>query len=520
MKQRYLLMPANPTPNGRLHLGHLAGPYLRTDILGRCLKTLGHDVKIFLGTDAFDSYVQSKAESLEISPKDLAKQNYHKIKEDLGSLNIDVDLFINPQGHVFKEKYNKINTEILDQLYHKGLIQERKVNTPYINGNAILSADLRGICPNCMTSIGGNVCENCGVHLAIDDILQLSINGEQNFDFKKINHLFLNTYIDDGKKIEINHFEQRDDFKKAIQNAAYYKISNLKLTKDGDYGLKWRGYTLENSSQLFQYGVLLGEIYAEMYGGINPIRKESDVRVIFAFGLDNIVPHIINKELMSLALPEYKSSDQFIINQFLNLDGEKFSTSRGHAIWGADIINRTPVTSDGLRLYLSSLDLQHKNISFDLSDFIQFYNQVYINNIVNQLNRTLPLLYRPDYMPNSSLKEVKNHYSKRMEYLLQPNAMETALYFKDLLHILSDNFDSEYLRLVTFSIFSYPILPQLSKALWHALGFKQEPSWELITFPTKIRRSFSYQANDISFDDIKTVLPEHLKNKIYDTYSR
>ena len=120
--ERYLFLPANPTPNGRLHLGHMAGPYLRLDLYARFLKVMGHDVHVLFGTDAYDSYVSFMARKEGVPADVLATRNYELIKSDLEALAIGFDHFVDPVSPAWQEAFTNTHRALMDQLDKAGLL--------------------------------------------------------------------------------------------------------------------------------------------------------------------------------------------------------------------------------------------------------------------------------------------------------------------------------------------------------------------------------------------------------------
>lgn len=510
--QKYLLMPANPTPNGRLHLGHLSGPYFRIDVYGRFLKTAGHDVKTFFGTDAFDSYVQSKANEQLVEPEELANTNYRLICADLDALQIDYDLFVNLVDEEYKNRYTAVNTQMLDKLDAQGFLVEEEELSPFsISENRFIEgAELQGKCPNCFASIGGTCCETCGVHMAPSAVLYPKNKWGEALTEKPLKKLFLKTAAPVFSSFSLNEFDQSDDMKTIINDCLIHRFQHFRLSKMGDYGIKWKEKTLANDAQLMPYAIFLGAIYGDKYDRVNPILANSDVNVVTAFGIDNITPHFINKQLLSHALPEYKPGDQFIINHFLNLEGEKFSTSRGHAIWGAEIIHSGGVKSDGVRYFLARCNTSQRGQDFEIDAFVSFYNNHFVREILDEIRGLLNKGCATDIYNEEST--YTNFYERAKEYLA-PQKFNTDAYCDLIQEALYHNtlLTGDKLRL--FALLSYPIMPELAEKVWKAIGFSGIPIWNQKLTPSNTFNELDYSVSLTSLEAIEACLPNKPKTQ-------
>ncbi|WP_371734306.1 class I tRNA ligase family protein [Acidisphaera sp. S103] len=159
-------MPIPPTPNGRAHLGHIAGPYLRMDVLARHLRSWGHRVMSVSATDGFDSYVLWKAQQEGRSPEEVCRDYHRLIRRDLLALDIDMRAFLDVVQGELAGLHAERARHAVEQLVAKGATIEVQEQVLYSRdtGRYIVGAWLEGQCPQCLASASGYFCEACGAH--------------------------------------------------------------------------------------------------------------------------------------------------------------------------------------------------------------------------------------------------------------------------------------------------------------------------------------------------------------------
>ena len=239
------------------------------------------------------------------------------------------------------------------------------------------------------------------------------------------------------------------------------------------------------------------------------------VNLISGFGVDNIVSHVIGKEMMHQALPDFKGGDAYIVNHFLNLEGEKFSTSRRHVIWAKDLIAYTAVQSDGLRMYLATCNTTVAGQNFSIDEFATYYNHTYIEGILKKV-RHLAMQITADKIADfsSPIEEKTLAAMGEIRSALQPATFDTAR----LCHIVETYLDGSipashaYWLLKSFGVVAFPAMPTLCMALWQFLGEAGSPCLTGIDRFTKPKDHFAWNYDYITTAAIKTCLP---KTQIY-----
>jgi methionyl-tRNA synthetase len=260
---------------------------------------------------------------------------------------------------------------------------------------------------------------------------------------------------------------------------------------------------------------MFGELYGKLTGTHqNAFAQDSSIITIASFGHDNALPFLSSILGITAACEQYKPFDYYLVNYFYTLDGSKCSTSRGHAIWVHEVINKKHCSSDIIRLYLSSIDVRNDTGNFDSTEFNQFYEKTleWQNRFILD---ALPNVPEVDAPCPPHLKEHLNTLLAVQERTLQPHhfvpheAVNTIQAWLKLGHDLKRQTTSYFWWLQTFSLFLYPFMPKLGKALWQSLGYQQLPTIDdLYSFPLLPRQNSINLRSMIDKEPKRTVRAE------------
>lgn len=514
--KKYLILPSVPTPNGRLHLGHIGGPFLSADIFARHYQLLGHQTHIIAGTDSYESFVTACALKENKTPDEICNYYHELIHQDLISLNIRISKMINPLNPNWHEKYQYWHNYILETL-----VQNKA--TEYILENVLWNQQLQryttgcwlnGQCPVCYHNITGYFCENCGMHFKPEDVIAAHDSiSNLNINSEKINNLFLHIpNTPDLNDKGINHFIR------SAYNAFLKKQNSLfRLTANSDWGLTLSNQYGSSSGTLFNYGLmyayflLMGDIFAELVGdNKNAFSIDSNVITLCTFGLDNAVPFLASILGITTHCTQYKPFDYYLINYFYHLNGSKFSTSRNHAIWAKDIFEHFNGNSDFIRLFLALINVRDQVGNFETDACIQFYNiqSDWLNNFI--INPLLSLT-RPknNNIDESILKYLEELFIHQQSHLQPHNylpheAAKLVIHWQEFIKGYPLNHHSYFWLLKGFTILAYPFMPKLCEQLWQSLGYEGEPiALNFNLLPDKqpiclLNRSLSIKQNQLS----------------------
>ena len=397
---KYFLTPVCLVPNGRAHLGHVAGPILKMDVLRRHLIRCGADVRMISLSDVHESHVAIRAHLIGSTPSEVANRFHDLISDDFKTLGIEYDDFINPLDSDWAARYEEINRDLLNRIMESGNGTIKGEQIPHLSradgteppatsmrprvGEPVVSGWLKGRCPNCSQPLVGFFCETCGGHFSpeqMHDVAPAHFDGE--LEFKERRSLFL--ALQDGPQAILDHLRKigvRPDF---IQLAERYLDTNgasIRLSVPSPWGIPVEDSDVSKGEVIWSYSALLlachlvaGERYKELSGDdLNPLDAKSDVTCILAFGIDNTIPFLVGATGCALGQSRYKPFDGLLVNYFYDLDGAKFSTSRGHVIWAGDIVRLGGSDVDLVRAYLCQCNPEFDRASFNVDDFLSFHD--------------------------------------------------------------------------------------------------------------------------------------------------
>lgn len=419
--KRYTVTAALPYANGPVHIGHLAGCYLPADIYVRYLRSKGEDVKFICGSDEHGVPITIKAKKEGITPQQVVDK-YHKIMGDaFKEFGISFDIFSRTSAKV----HHETASEFFKTLYDKGVFKE-EITEQYFDEKAnqfLADRYIVGTCPKCGNDNAyGDQCENCGSTLNATDLInpRSTLSGEKPV-MKKTKNWFLpldtmqpkiEAYIDSHKDWKTNVFGQcKSWLNSGLQPRA--------MTRDLDWGVKVPIEGAEGKVLYVWFDAPIGYISAtkelfekngerRMENGDNkkslnselqaPIWqtywKDKETKLVHFIGKDNIVFHCIIFPAMLMAEGSYILPENVPANEFLNLEGNKISTSRNWAVWLHEYLLEFNDKQDALRYTLCANAPETKDNDFTWKDFQAKNNNELVAILGNFINRTLVLTHK------------------------------------------------------------------------------------------------------------------------------
>ena len=387
---KYIVTSALPYANGKLHIGHIAGAYLPADIFVRFLRLNHEDVIYICGTDEHGTPISIQADAEGVSPQVIVDR-YHKLIEDaFAGINIDFDNF---SGTARPPHYH-LSQEFFLNLYNKGHISSKETLQFYCEHDGRFLADryVEGVCPNCGASgARGDQCDACG---QIYDTITLKepkckLCGNRPV-IKNTRHWFLNLEgFTNQMKEWLGHKDYwKENVRNFMLNLLQLGLVERSITRDIKWGIP---VPLEEAKDKVLYvwfeapiGYISSTIeWAEKIG--QPERWKDywfdpDTRLIHFIGKDNIIFHALTWPAVLMAQDKpYVLPYDIPANEFMNLEGQKISTSRNWAIWVDEFIQ--DFDGDYLRYYLAANAPENKDSDFGWKDFQ--------NRINTDLNNTL-----------------------------------------------------------------------------------------------------------------------------------
>lgn len=396
--KRYTITAALPYANGPVHIGHLAGCYLPADIYVRYLRSKGGDVKFICGSDEHGVPITIKAKKEGITPQQVVDK-YHKIMDDaFREFGVSFDIY----SRTSSKTHHETASEFFRTLYDKGVFRE-EVTEQYFDEKAnqfLADRYIVGTCPKCGNENAyGDQCEKCGSSLSPTELINphSMLSGEKPV-LKSTKNWFLpldkmqpeiEKYIDSHKEWKSNVFGQC----KSWLNAG---LQPRAMTRDLDWGVKVPVEGAEGKVLYVWFDAPIGYISAtkELFEGKPGWEKywrDKDTKLVHFIGKDNIVFHCIIFPAMLMAEGSFILPDNVPANEFLNLEGDKISTSRNWAVWLHEYLIDFKDKQDVLRYTLCANAPETKDNDFTWKDFQAKNNNELVAILGNFVNRTLVL---------------------------------------------------------------------------------------------------------------------------------
>ena len=394
---RTLVTTALPYANGPVHIGHLAGVYVPADIYVRYLRLKGEDVLMIGGSDEHGVPITIKAQKEGVTPQDIVDR-YHKIiKESMAGLGISFDVY----GRTTSDMHRRTASDFFKKLYDNGEFIEKTSEQFYDEEADQWLADryITGTCPHCGNDGAyGDQCEACGTSLNATDLInpKSAITGNVPV-LKETKHWYmpLNKWeprlrqwiLEDHKEWKTNVYGQcKSWLDGGLQPRA--------VTRDLNWGIPVPIEGAEGKVLYVWFDAPIG--YISNTKELRPddwekYWKADDTRIIHFIGKDNIVFHCLIFPAMLMAEGTYQLPENVPANEFLNLEGDKISTSRNWAVWLNEYLEDFPGKQDVLRYVLTANAPEAKDNDFTWKDFQDRNNNELVAILGNFVNRAIVL---------------------------------------------------------------------------------------------------------------------------------
>lgn len=364
-----------PTPNGGLHIGHLSGPYLGTDVFVRFQRMNGANVWHLAATDDFQSYVAECARREGRSPGEVAEHYAAEIAETLTAMDIEPDQVTHTSRD---ERYPDALRAFFTALAGAGRVTPQPGAALFDGGTGryLYEPYIRGDCPTCGSSTGGNICEECGEpNFCVDLGNPRPTTGTAEPRQGTITRYTLPLHELHDDVLEHHRVGRVPVRVRELAGRLFGRERlDVALTHPSSWGVLpdqqdvpgqviWVWIELAFG---FIYGIeSLGRKLGKDWRAAAP---QDDWKIVHFLGYDNTFYHsILGPALYKIASPEWTPDVDYHVNEFYLLDGDKFSTSRRHAIWGKDILG--PDTVDGIRFYLALTRPETHRTNFTLGEY-------------------------------------------------------------------------------------------------------------------------------------------------------
>lgn len=399
--KRHLITAALPYANGPVHIGHLAGCYLPADIYVRYLRNKGEDVKFICGSDEHGVPITIKAKKENITPQQVVDK-YHKMMGDsFAEFGISFDIY----SRTSSKTHHQTASDFFKKLYENGSFTEQVTEQYYDEEAKQFLADryITGTCPKCGNENAyGDQCEKCGSSLSPTDLInpRSALSGSKPV-LKETKNWFLPL---DKLSPRIKAFiEQHKDWKSNVYGQCKSWLDSgdglqpRAMTRDLDWGVPVPVKGGEGKVLYVWFDAPIGYISATkelLPNDWEKYWKDKESRLIHFIGKDNIVFHCIIFPAMLMEHGEFVLPDNVPANEFLNLEGDKISTSRNWAVWLHEYLQDFKGKQDVLRYTLCSNAPETKDNDFTWKDFQAKNNNELVAILGNFVNRTLVLTHK------------------------------------------------------------------------------------------------------------------------------
>ena len=399
--KRTLITTALPYANGPVHIGHLAGVYVPADIYARYQRLLGNDVVMVGGSDEHGVPITLKARQEGVTPQDIVDRYHNIIKDSMEEFGVSFDVY----SRTSSPNHHKTASDFFRHLYDKGEFIMKTSMQPYdeVAGEFLADRYVRGTCPHCGNENAyGDQCEACGTSLSATDLINpRSALTSAPVTMRETTHWYLpldkwepalrHWILDEHKEWKTNVYGQCKSWldlglqPRAVSRDLKWGVPVPVEGAEGKVLYVWFdapiGY-ISNTKEL------LPDTWETYW-------KDPETRIINFIGKDNIVFHCIVFPAMLMAYGDnFQLPDNVPANEFLNLEGDKISTSRNWAVWLHEYLRDFPGKQDVLRYVLTANAPETKDNDFTWTDFQARNNNELVAILGNFVNRAVVLTHK------------------------------------------------------------------------------------------------------------------------------
>ncbi len=399
--KKILITAALPYANGAVHIGHLAGCYIPADIYARYQRANKNNVQLIGGSDEHGVPITIRAMKEGVTPQQIVDKYHSLIKDTFEQMGISFDIY----SRTSTETHHKTSQEFFTNLYNKGLFEERESEQYYDEEKNMFLADryIIGTCPECKNENAyGDQCEKCGTTLSPEQLINprsalsnaVPVKRKTKHWYFPLNNYeaFLTDWIIKGKK---------DQWKANVYGQCKSWLdSGLQpraMTRDSNWGVPVPLPDADGKVLYVWFDAPIGYISATkelLPQAWDEYWKKEDTKLVHFIGKDNIVFHCIIFPAMLHAHGGYVLPDNVPANEFLNIEGEKVSTSRNWAVWVHEYLKDFPDMQDTLRYVLCANAPETKDNDFTWKDFQERNNSELVAIFGNFVNRAMVLMHK------------------------------------------------------------------------------------------------------------------------------
>jgi len=430
--KRHLVTAALPYANGPLHVGHLCGAYLPADVYVRFQRLMGKDIILICGSDEHGAAITMRAIKENKSPQEIIDTYHQLFVKTFKGIGISFDYYHRTSDPL----HHQTSQEFFTNLYNKGEFREIESKQYYDVKSQQFLADryIVGTCPKCGNENAyGDQCENCGSSLSPTELINPKsvLNGDTP-ELRKTKHWYLpldqyeswlRPWLEEGLLDSKEHHDPNSWKNHVLGQCKSWIDGGLQpraMTRDLDWGVDvpknipgsegkklyvWLDAPIGYISSTKQWAIENNKDWKSYW-------QDPESELIHFIGKDNIVFHCIIFPAILKAHGDYNLPSNVPANQFMNLEGNKISTSRNWAVWVHEYLEELPGMEDSLRYYLIKNMPEQKDSEFTWKTFQEAHNNELVNNLSNFIHRVLSLTHKfykgklTDFDPDESFEGV------------------------------------------------------------------------------------------------------------------
>ncbi|BAA30090.1 methionine--tRNA ligase [Pyrococcus horikoshii] len=531
---RYMVTSALPYANGPIHAGHLAGAYLPADIFVRYLRLKGEDVVFICGTDEHGTPISFRALKEGRSPREIVDEFHEHIKITFQRAKISFDFF----GRTELPIHYKLSQQFFLKAYENGHLVKKVTKQAYCEHDKMFLPDrfVIGTCPFCgAENQRGDQCEVCGRPLTPEILInpRCALCGRP-ISFRESAHYYIKMQ-DFAEKLKrwIENQPWKPNVKNMVLKWIEEGLEERAITRDLNWGIPvpLDEEDMKNKVLYVWFEAPIGYIsitmeYFKRLGKPNEWKKywlniDSETRVIHFIGKDNIPFHAIFWPAFLMAYGKYKDEEveaewnlpyDIPANEYLTLEGKKFSTSRNWAIWVHEFLDVFP--ADYLRYYLTTIMPETRDSDFSFAEFKTRINEELVNNLGNFVHRAMTFVNRYfdgivpergelDELDRQALEEIEKAFEEVGELIMNYRFKDALKRVMELASFGNKYFDHKQpwktakedrartgttvnisLQIVkALGILLEPFLPDASEKIWHLLNLDEVKKWKFKELP-------------------------------------
>jgi methionyl-tRNA synthetase len=551
--KRVLVTSALPYANGPVHIGHMAGVYIPADIYVRYLRLRGKEVLFIGGSDEHGVPITIRARKEGVTPQDIVDKYHHIIKKSFGEFGIGFDVYSRTSSDI----HRKTASDFFRKLYEKGEFEEKTSEQYYDEEAKMFLADryIMGECPHCGNpNAYGDQCESCGTSLSPTDLKnpRSTISGATPV-MKETTHWYLPLNKHESwlrQWILEDHKEWKSNVYGQCKSWLDMGLQPRAVSRDLDWGVPVPVEGAEGKVLYVWFDAPIGYISNTIEVAPNDWQKwwkDESTKMVHFIGKDNIVFHCIVFPAMLKADGSYILPDNVPANEFLNLEGEKISTSRNWAVWLHEYLLDFPGKQDVLRYVLTANAPETKDNDFTWKDFQARNNNELVAILGNFINRALVLTqkYADNVVPAcgeltdfdqetlNEFSEVKNNIEQLLDNYRFRDALREAMnlarignkYLADTEPWKTAKTDMARTHTIlnislqitaNLAIAFEPFLPHSSEKILHFIN-AEKFGWERLGSTDLLAAGHPLNESELLFDKIEDDVIEAQVQKLLDT---